>query len=111
MSRCGAGRHGRGVSSNGHDVRASPGREIIGAAAAFCKSRWVGPTTACKYIATAEQANFVCWLREHQSGWHSDRPAVDVTLALSAPPVPEELIAELSTALLVTDVNPAGKLN
>ena len=56
--------------------------EFIGAAAASCKSRWVGPTMVCMYIATAEQANFVCWLREHQSAWHSDRPAVDVTLSL-----------------------------
>ena len=110
MSRCEASLHG-GRVSNSHYVRASPSEGIIGAAAASCKSRWVGPTTVCTYIPTAEQANFGCWLREHQSAWHSDRPAVDVTLALSAPLVAEELSAELSTTLLVADVKPAGKLN
>ena len=86
MPRCEASLHGRRVA-NPRDVGAAPSREIMGVVAASCKSQWVGPTTVCKYRATAEQANFVCWLREHQSGWHSDRPAVDVTLAPSAPPV------------------------
>ena len=106
MSRCGAGRHGRRVS-NPH-VGESPSRGIIGAAAASCKSQWVGPTTACKNRATAEQLSLLCWLREFQRGWHSDRPVADVALPLLAPPVVEELTVELSTALLVADVKSSG---